>query len=310
MREPNFRCNTGRLAGGLMALAMLAGSAAAQTCPPDGWSRESLAALKAAQWKLDDAARREALANGLLDCLANPDPLLRDQLAFEGLAAWMRAQQLSVPTMHRMTTTLAARLGADQPDPTGFAKPFAALVLSEVARADRVQPFLGTEERRQLVETAARYVAGVRDYRGFDPKDGWRHGVAHGADLLMQLAANPALIRADHERILEAVAAQVTPAGEHFYVYGEGERLARPVLLVARRGTLDATAWSTWLARVASAGSFNNWEAALRTPAGLARRHNLSAFLLVLYVGVRESADEGVRQTLLPGLTAALRNLP
>ncbi len=38
--------------------------------------------------------------------------------------------------------------------------------------------------------------------------------------------------------------------------------------------------------------------------------HNLSAFLLVLYAGARESTDEGMRQTLLPALTAALRNLP
>ena len=30
----------------------------------------------------------------------------------------------------------------------------------------------------------------VRDYRGFDAKQGWRHGVAHGADLLLQLSRN------------------------------------------------------------------------------------------------------------------------
>ena len=33
------------------------------------------------------------------------------------------------------------------------------------------------------------------DYRGFVPGAGWRRAVAHGADLLMQLALNPAVER-------------------------------------------------------------------------------------------------------------------
>lgn len=52
----------------------------------------------------------------------------------------------------------------------------------------------------------------MRDLRGFDAVQGWRHGVAHGADLLLQLALNPALRRVQAEALLAAIASQVLPA--------------------------------------------------------------------------------------------------
>src|SRR5258705_220852 len=78
---------------------------------------------------------------------------------------------------------------------------------------------------------------GVTDRRGFDATQGWRHGVAHGADLLLQLGLNPALSAAQLDAIVQAIASQVAPAGEHFYVYGEPERLARPIAYIAKRTT-------------------------------------------------------------------------
>ena len=108
-------------------------------------------------------------------------------------------------------------LEAGQADRDGFRQPFAALVLAEVARTDRIESWLTPAQRVALVDSAARYVTSVRDYRGFDPKEGWRHGVAHGADLLLQLALNPAVDRAGLDRLLGAVAAQVAPRGALIY---------------------------------------------------------------------------------------------
>jgi hypothetical protein len=269
-----------------------------------------LIALKTDRWKLPDSDKREALATGLTDCLGSANPQLRDELAFEGLSTWMRGGQLSPETMQAIARTLISQLAGDAKDAAGFGKPFAALALSEVARADRIKPFLAAGERARLIETGAAYLAGLRDYRGFDTRDGWRHGVAHGADLLMQLSANPAIGRADLERMLGAIAAQVVPAGEHFYIYGEPERLSRPVLLIARRGVFDAAAWTAWINRFATPSPWVDWDSALQAQGGLARRHNLAAFLLVLYASLREGNDETARQTLLPAVTAALRRLP
>jgi hypothetical protein len=51
----------------------------------------------------------------------------------------------------------------------------------------------------------------------------------HASDLLLQLAINPAVDKAQLDAILTAIAAQAMPPGDHFYMYGEGERLSRPV---------------------------------------------------------------------------------
>jgi hypothetical protein len=56
-------------------LSVVNGSAMA-ACPPEAQSRESLLVLRDAKWAVDDAARLEVLALGLVDCLADPDPAL------------------------------------------------------------------------------------------------------------------------------------------------------------------------------------------------------------------------------------------
>jgi hypothetical protein len=297
------------LPAAVLVLAAIARPVAA-ACPPDGWPRERLVELKAAQWKLDDAARRNALARSLADCLSDRDPLLRDGIAFEALSAWMRGSALEAATMRALLETLQPLLLEGRPDPDGFARPFAALTLSEIARADRVAPFLSTAERDALVAAAAGYESNVRDYRGFDDRDGWRHGVAHGADLLLQLALNPGTGEAHHRRMLAAIASQVSPDGGHAYVFGEPERLARPVLFIARRGTVDGASWVAWMRSVAGPGPFGEWSRAVESRAGLARRHNVAAFVLALYASLRESSDGAAKELLLPPVIEALHALP
>ena len=289
---------------GLAGLALTAHAA----CPPAGWDEAALAQLRAAKFELPDAAARDALALTLPDCLADPRPQLRDEVAFEALAAWMRAGVLPTALLDTLRIELTRRLTADDPD--GFGRPFAALTLAEIARVDRLKPFLGAPARAALLRAAVAYERNVRDYRGFDAVQGWRQGVAHGADLLLQLALNPALGHEALDAIVAAVGAQVAPAAEHFYVYGESERLARPIFYAAQRGLHDSAYWSAWLATLAAPAPLPSWEEAFKTQAGLARKHNTEAFVQVLYVMVRESGDEALQQRLGPGLHAALRALP
>lgn len=290
----------------LFLAAALASGAAAAACPPDGVTRSQLSELRGAKWEVPDDARRAALAIGLLDCLAHPDPALRDEIGFEALQSWMRADKLTSASMQTIRTTLLARLKGQ--DAVGFSQPFAALVLAEVARAERRKPVLSQGERSAFVREAAAWLAGVRDYRGYIEEDGWRHGVAHGADLMLQLSLHPALDKADHEAILAAIAVQVLPASPyfpHFYQFGEGERLAAPVLQLARRDTLSASDWETWFARLSAAAGRKDSV----NMASLAQRHNLKAFLLPLYVSLAESTDAAQRARLLPIVTKTLKQL-
>lgn len=294
----------------LCLLVLCAAPAAVRAdCPPAGRDREGLEALKAAQFSLDDAKGRQALALGLLDCLGDPDPALRDGLAYEALSTWLRTDALGPGTRKTLLQRLQPQIAPGAEDPDGFRAPFAALVLSEVARTDRIAAWMSPKQRQGLLAAGADYLSSVRDYRGFDPDQGWRHGVAHGADLLMQLALNPALDRTQLDRILAAVATQVVPAGEHAYVYGEPERLARPVIFVLKRGLHDEAAWSAWLQGVAAPAPMPDWSGAFSSQAGLAKRHNTRAFLLALYTGLQESGDASL-QARVPAVVSTLRTVP
>ena len=286
----------------VLATACLAGAPAlaapdstAAACPV-----KALRDAKAAKWQVDDNARRQEMALQTVSCLSSPDPVERDELAFEALQAWMRSDKLDIATVQELRTSLTAQLQA--PDPQGFARPFAALVLADVARVDRIKPYLSAEQRAQLVGTTTDYLRMVNDYRGFDEKQGWRHGVAHAADIMLQLSLNPAITPAEHEQMLAAIAGQVAPPGEHFYRYGEGERLAAPIFYLSRVKTLQCDDWDAWFARLAAPPA-----SAGTQQARLARKHNLNGFLQPLYINISESKDEAQRNCLKPLLLRALK---
>ena len=139
---------------GWLLLAMLGVAPALAACPPDGQSRESLQALKVLKFTVPDAAERQALANGLLDCLGDPDPTLRDGIAYEALTQWLRAGDFDAEALRVLRDRLQAMLGDDDAD--GFRKPFAALVLSEVARTDRIAPWMTPVERAAIDRKSTR----------------------------------------------------------------------------------------------------------------------------------------------------------
>jgi hypothetical protein len=289
--------------GAALAMLCLSLPAHAQSaCPPAGYDAARLQAIKAQDWAAPNARERNQLARALTACLASPDPGLRDGVAFEALAHWLRARQLSVETMRALAGDLDARLSAE--DPAGVGRPFAALALSEVVRADRIEAYLDAATRARLLDRSIAYFTGVRDYRGFDEREGWRHGVAHGADLMLQFALNPALAAAELTRVRDALAGQVAPEG-HFYIYGESERLARPIIYMARRALIPEEEWTRWFAQFAPAEGENLFA----SQAGLARRHNINAFLQTVWINARLSQD-AADDALLPGAEAALRAMP
>lgn len=275
--------------------------AQASCLPAAGYSRAELDALKAAEWGVTDDARRDALARALTACLGDPDPTLRDGIAFEAYAHWLRTRALSNETMLWLADDLQARLTA--PEGAGFERPFAALVLSEVARADRVEAYMTPARRASLLDASIAYFTSVRDYRGFDEREGWRHGVAHSADIMLQLGLNPAFGKPELVRIRDAIGTQLAPEG-HFYTYGESERMTRPIIFIAQREVFTAEEWQEWLVRVTATPAD-----AYSSQAGLSRRHNMMVFLSLLYMQADLSSNEA-DNALLPGTTTALREMP
>jgi len=274
-------------------------------CQPLGYDKAALMQLRTENFEIQETEQRQRFALALTDCLGDPDPVLRDQVAYEGLATLLRGQQLSTETIEALRSSLIDQMANPDPGGNGFRRPFAALALSEVARADRIDPVFSADQRAELVAAGTAYMRGISDYRGFDENEGWRHGVAHDADLLMQLALNPALDRTQLLDIRDAIATQIAPPGTHFYVYGESKRLSRPILFVAMRGVITEQEWADWFDRLASPAPFADWGSVYTTQAGLAKLHNTRDFAEAIYV----SAMANEEPTLAPLGSGALNIL-
>tara|TARA_R100001244_G_scaffold39766_14_gene36115 strand:- start:13454 stop:14416 length:963 start_codon:yes stop_codon:yes gene_type:complete len=262
---------------GLAAPAPLSAETSGTCCATGEPDRAALLAIRDSGFVAPDRMSSDALAMRLSQCLTSADPVLRDEIGYAGLASLLRNQRLSVAMQRTLLEQQSAKVrGAEAGG--GFEKPFAILVLSEVARADRIEPFMTEAERRALVQTGSEYLAALRDYRGFDEQTGWRHGVAHASDLMMQLAMNPAVDVTQLEMMMDAVFAQVSAAPGHFYIYGEPSRLARPVLFAANRGLIEEAKWAALFARIANPAPFASRDAMFASQPGLAKLHNTRLF--------------------------------
>lgn len=295
------------MAAGFFCLSFFSAHAIAQ-CPPKEQTKSSLQELKKSGFLVAEDSRRQSLALSLLPCLASPDPVLRDGIAFEAMSYWLRKDQLDLPTRLVLLEKLQTNIADPKPDTAGFSRPFSALVLSEVARTDRIKAWMTPEQRNKLVAITANYLSGIRDYRGFDDRQGWRHGVAHASDLAMQLALNPALEKPQLEELLAAVTGQIAIT-EHSYVHGESERLLRPVLYIAKRGLHSEQEWQAWMDKLTEPAPLAKWEDAFSSNTGLAKRHNLQLFLLLLQANTSQSDNKD--WALLNRLSlSALKQLP
>lgn len=296
------------MAAGFFFLLILMPSFASAQCPPKGYTEPGLQALKKSEFLIADDNQRQILALVLLPCLASPNPVLRDGIAFEALSFWLRKDQLNLSTRQTLLADLQSRIDSGKPDKNGFSAPFSALVLSEVARTDRIKAWMSFEQRNALVNSTANYLAGIRDYRGFDDKQGWRHAVAHSSDLAMQLALNSTLEKGRLDLLLNATTQQIAPT-THSYIHGESERLLRPVLYIAKRDLHDEREWQAWIDKLVQPAPLAKWEDAFSSSAGLAKRHNLQAFLLLLHVNTLQSENKSW-QTLNRLSLEALKKLP
>jgi hypothetical protein len=178
---------------------------------------------------------------------------------------------------------------------------FPALTLAEIARTDRMKPWMTDEERDVMVGAAATFLSAVTDYRAFTDAEGFFHSVAHGADFAMQLALNPAVGKPQLDRLLKAIALQIVPKDPKVaYWAGEPDRLARAVIVIAQRRLHSDGEWHTWFATVMDPKPLTNWDAAFGSDIGIRRHHNARAFLLAVFVAASTSDDPGARQLLDP----------
>lgn len=277
-------------------------------CFSEPWNKSALLRLKNDKFEVEDAQRKTALAKQLLFCLASSDPQFRDGIAFKALSQWLRADSFSPSVYQAMFTSLINILKGEVIDELGVYQPFVALVLSEVVRVDRVSPYLDNEQRQEVVDVISDYYRSIKDYRGFDENIGWRHSVAHSADVMLQLALNPKINKAQLDKMLHVLAKQINADGEHFYIYGEPKRIAMAVVYILLRKQHSVAEWENWLMDVSSHQPLSGWGDAYQSQLGLAKLHNTQRFLTVFYALIKASKNQTLID-LVPALEQALKRV-
>ena len=82
------------------------------------------------------------------------------------------------------------------------------------------------------------------------------------------------------------------------------------MLYIGKRAMHTPDEWRAWFAKLADPAPLASWRDAFKSQAGLARRHDTQAFLLVLYANLREGKDDAVAERMLPGVVEALKAIP
>ncbi len=180
----------------------------------------------------------QVLLPKLLEMLASPDPEWRDGFAYPILATWIGRGVYSHDELCSLLRILEQRLevglGKTKSDSV-FARSFAVLTLAVLVN----NPVLALEqaEVQRLLEVVLSYLKREQDLRGFVPKKGWAHAVAHTADLLDEFAVNPHVESVELEKILSAITKKV--AAKTVWLFDEEDRLSYAAARVLERGLLS-----------------------------------------------------------------------
>jgi hypothetical protein len=184
----------------------------------------------------------------LAGMLADPDPAVRDGVAYTVLAGWLAAGVFDdglAEVGDRMTALLR--------DPRIQARAFAPLVLASVVRRDTVTRRLPDGAVPRWRDAFAAWWPAETELAGWDEGRGWLHAVAHGADLLRALARSPRLGAPDLVGLLRlGVERLLAPTG-YLFAHGEDERLGCALAAVLTRPELTPGEAVGWLDPVAAA---------------------------------------------------------
>ncbi|WP_414830602.1 DUF2785 domain-containing protein [Alteromonas sp. H39] len=257
----------------------------------------------------ESEAETTELVNRLYACLASPDPTLRDDIGYQGFSVLLRQATPSQPILLALFERLSTDIATHVNDPHKVFLPFALLVYSEVIRTDRIFPVFTNAHRQQAIDTVSSYLDKQTDYRGFSEQVGWRHGLAHAADVILQLALNPALTHSQIKQSASVLLQHISPQNAPALTDGEPYRMARAIAYLMLREEVNVNDWKDIMREHGnSAPRYPNWTDTYQSRAGLNYLHNKRAFFTSLVTQTVYQNDTRL-ETLTPEIAKIARSI-
>ncbi|MDN5746466.1 MAG: DUF2785 domain-containing protein [Nocardioidaceae bacterium] len=192
------------------------------------------------------------LTTDLTRMLGDPDPDVRDHIAYPLLAVWIEHgiyDDLLTGLGDGMCLGLDSGIGEQGTDSI-FRRSLCALVLAEcIDRDNRVRRQSPGRILSWGDRIAGWYVREL-DLRGFVPGKGWAHAAAHGADALGALARSAHLGTPELTVVLDVIADRVLATDTPVFTHAEPDRMAHAVMEVLRRDRIPLSVLEPWVRRL------------------------------------------------------------
>lgn len=188
----------------------------------------------------------------LVTMLGSFDPVERDRIAYPVLATWLAEgvyDDLLVSFGDGVATGLTAGLGEVETDGV-FRRTFSALVLTECVKRDNSAHLLPVDAVVGWADRGLTWLVREQDLRGFVPRRGWAHAVAHGADLVGALARSRHFEATELTVLLDVIADRLAAQTAYRLTHGEDDRLAYATMAILHRDALSPALLEAWVRRL------------------------------------------------------------
>lgn len=182
---------------------------------------------------------KEAILTSMVQHIGSPDGELRDRLIYTMFFRLIIEQKdIDFDKMSELLETsshdlLFHRIEETQSDAV-FTRAFTTLLMALILHRDVEEDFLTKDQFQQTAEGLIRYLQLERDTRGYVNGKGWAHSIAHAADAVDELIANPKLDPVSFPELFHVIIHQIMRS--EVLAHDEDERLIHPLLRLLERG--------------------------------------------------------------------------
>lgn len=205
-------------------------------------------------YRVPHGAALDDLTTDLVTMLGDPDPRVRDDIAYSVLATWVAEgvyDELLAGLGDGLVLGLRVGLGEDGTD-TVLRRSFAAVCLAAVIARDNTVHTLHPTTVLTWADRSVAWLLAERDLRGWVPGRGWSHAIAHGADVLGTLGASRHIGPDELRVLLDVVAERLLIPTEHRFAAGEDDRLAYATMSLLHRDQVSVDTLEHWLERLSA----------------------------------------------------------
>lgn len=190
--------------------------------------------------RLPKHINKNVLIKSMLTHIGTPNSELRDQLIYGSFCQLSLNNQIE----HKLYIELAkygvsdaflfhgiGECGTD----TVFTRSFTTLLLALILYKDNEENFLPQGILDKIKENMILYINAERDLRGFVPKKGWAHSIAHASDVVDELAKSKKIDQESGLALLHSLLDKIY-VHQSVYVHDEDERISNAIISFLHNG--------------------------------------------------------------------------